>query len=142
LLTVAILTGRQGEPAAVKTTQRAIGTALGVVVAGLCLRLQLPLWALILLIGLLAGLRPLLRNRNYLAYSVVMTPLVILIIDAGRTPENGILVDRLAATLIGALQGLRLLLTPMGSRPITNHESPITFPVPLSAGRCFLFRVI
>jgi hypothetical protein len=103
LLTVAILTGRQVEPASVKTTQRAIGTALGVVVAGLFLRLELPLWALILLIGLLAGLRPLLRNRNYLAYSVVMTPLVILIIDAGRTPENGILVDRLAATLIGAL---------------------------------------
>jgi hypothetical protein len=32
-----------------------------------------------------------------------MTPLVILIIDAGRTPENGVLVDRLAATLSGAL---------------------------------------
>jgi uncharacterized membrane protein YccC len=87
----------------VKTTQRAIGTALGVVVAGLFLRLELPLGALILLIGLLAGLRPLLRNRNYLAYSAVTTPLVILIIDAGRAPENGILVDRLAATLIGAL---------------------------------------
>ena len=103
LLTVAILTGRHVQPASVKTTQRAIGTALGVVVAGLFLRLELPLGALILLIGLLAGLRPLLRNRNYLAYSAVMTPLVILIIDAGRTPENGILVDRLAATLIGAL---------------------------------------
>jgi hypothetical protein len=103
LLTVAILTGRQVEPAPVKTTQRAIGTALGVVAAGLFLRLELPLWALILLIGLLAGLRPWLRNGNYLAYSAVMTPLVILIIDAGRTPENGILVDRLAATLIGAL---------------------------------------
>src|SRR3984957_8086625 len=103
LLTVAVLTGRQVEPASVKTTQRAIGTALGVVVAGLLLRLELPLSALILLIGFLAGLRPLLRNRNYLAYSAAMTPLVILIIDAGRTPENGILVDLLAATLIGGL---------------------------------------
>ena len=103
LLTVAVLTGHHAQPASVKTTQRAIGTALGVVVAGLFLRLELPHWALILLIGLLAGLRPLLRNRNYLAYSAAMTPLVILIIDAGRTPENGVLVDRLAATLSGAL---------------------------------------
>jgi hypothetical protein len=103
LLTVAVLTGHHAQPASVKTTQRAIGTALGVVVAGLFVRLELPLWVLILLIGLLAGLRPLLRNRNYLAYSAAMTPLVILIIDAGRTPENGVLVDRLAATLSGAL---------------------------------------
>jgi uncharacterized membrane protein YccC len=103
LLTVAILTGRQVQPASVKTTQRAIGTALGVVVASLFVRLELPLWVLILMIGLLAGLRPLLRNRNYLAYSAVVTPLVILIIDAGRKPENGILIDRLAATLTGAL---------------------------------------
>ena len=53
-----------------------------------------------------------LRVRNYLAYSAVMTPLIILIIDAGRAPDIGLLLDRLVATLIGAalVVGANLLL--------------------------------
>ena len=41
-----------------------------------------------------------------------MTPLIILIIDAGPAPDNGLLLDRLAATLIGAalVVGTNLLL--------------------------------
>jgi hypothetical protein len=70
--------------------------------AAFTLRSGLPSWALAGVIGILAGARPLLRVRNYLAYSAVMTPLIILIIDAGRAPDNGLLLDRLVATLIGA----------------------------------------
>ena len=51
---------------------------------------------------MLAGLRPLLRARNYLAYTAAMTPLIIVLLDAGATPGIGVLIDRLVATLIGA----------------------------------------
>ncbi|HTV71890.1 MAG TPA: FUSC family protein, partial [Rhizobiaceae bacterium] len=119
-LTVAILTQRQIQPVAVKTTQRALGTAIGVAVAWIVLHSGLPSWALAGTVGFLAGARPLLRVRNYLAYSAVMTPLIVLIIDAGRAPDSGLLLDRLVATLIGAalVVGANLLLirfsTPKG----------------------------
>jgi hypothetical protein len=116
-LTVAILTRRQVEPVPVKITQRAFGTALGVMLTSSFPRFGLPSWALILSITLLAGLRPLLRNRNYLAYSVVMTLIIVTIMDAGRTMESGVLVDRLLATLIGAglVVGANLLFDKLSS---------------------------
>lgn len=112
-VTAAILTKRQVEPLPVTTTQRALGTALGVAVAASTLHWGLPLRALAGAVGILAGIRPLLRERNYLAYSAMMTPLIILIIDAGRKPDGNLLFDRLVATLIGAglVIGANFLIT-------------------------------
>ncbi len=101
-LTVALLAEWRIEAFPVKTTQRALGAALGVLGTGLLLLKPLPVWALAIGIGVLAGLRPLLRTRNYLAYTAAMTPLIIVLLDAGITPGIGALVDRLVATLIGA----------------------------------------
>jgi len=100
-LTVALLTQRQVEALPVRTTQRALGTALGVLIAGLFLVFQPPLWGLVACIGLLAGARPLLRSRNYLAYSAAMAPLVMLLLDGSGPLHPGLLLDRLVATLIG-----------------------------------------
>jgi uncharacterized membrane protein YccC len=102
-LTVALLTQRQIEAIPVKTTQRALGAALGVIAASLFVAYSPPTWSLVLGVGLLAGVRPLLRARNYLAYSAVMTPLIILILSGGRPLESGVLVDRLIATLVAAV---------------------------------------
>jgi uncharacterized membrane protein YccC len=101
-VTVAILTQRRVEACPIKTTQRAIGTTIGVAVASLILAIQLPIWGLIVTIGLLAGARPMLKSRNYLAYSAGMTPLIILIMDAGKPLELGVPADRLVATFLGA----------------------------------------
>jgi Fusaric acid resistance protein-like len=101
-LTVALLTEWQIDAFPVRTTQRALGAALGVLATGVLLVVTLPAWAQVAAMAVLAGLRPLLRARNYLAYSAVMTPLIILLLDAGRPPEAGIMIDRLVATLIGA----------------------------------------
>ena len=118
-LTVAILTQRQVEPVPVRTTQRALGTAIGVAMAAFILRPGLTSWALAAVVGVLAGARRLLRVRNYLAYSAVMTLLIILIIDAGRAPDGGLLRDRLLATLIGAalVVGANLLV----GRPLASQ---------------------
>jgi Fusaric acid resistance protein-like len=101
-LTVALLAEWQIEAFPVKTTQRALGAAAGVLATGLLLVYTPPAWALVAVMGVLAGLRPLLRARNYLAYTAAMTPLIILLLDAGQLPGRGVLIDRLVATLIGA----------------------------------------
>ncbi|MDF3834962.1 FUSC family protein [Cupriavidus basilensis] len=101
-LTVAILIQRQPEVFSIKTTQRVAGTVLGVLGAALLLGYRLPLWVVAINAGWLAGLRPLLRARNYLAYSVVMTPLMVLIMEASRPADGAMLEDRVAATVIGA----------------------------------------
>lgn len=101
-LTAAIVTRRQLEPLSVRTTQRALGTALGVIAGSVLLLYRPPAWELIVAIGLIASARPLLKARNYLAYSVIMTPLIVLIMDFGQAANGEVLLDRLLATLIGA----------------------------------------
>jgi hypothetical protein len=102
-LTVGLLTDRQANLLPVKTTQRTLGTAIGVLVAALLFSHALPVWIIVVTIAVFAGARQVLRVRNYLAYSIVMTPLVIVIMDAGGDTEPGVLLDRLVATLIGAV---------------------------------------
>jgi Fusaric acid resistance protein-like len=120
-LTVALLTERQIERLPVRTTQRALGTALGVLAAGALLVYQPPAWGLIVGIGVLAAARPFLRARNYLAYSAVMTPLIIVILDAGAPLGAGVLIDRLVATLIGAalVIGANMIFARAAATPAT-----------------------
>ncbi len=101
-LTVALLAERQIDAFPVRTTQRALGAALGVLATGLLILYPPPAWAVVVAVGVLAGLRPLLRARNFLAYTAVMTPLIILLLDMGRPPEPAVLIDRLVATLVAA----------------------------------------
>lgn len=100
-VTVAVLTTREPEIISVRATQRALGTALGIAATGLVFRSAIATPMLVSAVGALAGLRALLRTTNYLAYSIVMTPLIVLIIDQGNLPTAGLLTDRLVATVIG-----------------------------------------
>jgi len=102
-LTVVILTQRQVERLPVMTTQRAVGTALGVLAASLFLVYRPPVWGMIACIGLLAGMRPLLKVRNYLLYSAIMAPLILLLLDGSDPIRPGLLLDRIGATVAGAL---------------------------------------
>jgi len=100
-LTVALLIERPVERYPVRLTQRALGTALGVVAAGAWLLWHPPGWAVVAGVVLLAGIRPWASAGNYLLYSAAMTPLVIAILDAGGPTAPGVLVDRMLATLAG-----------------------------------------
>jgi len=102
-LTVALLTDREIEALPVKVTQRTLGTLLGVLIAHFALAWSISGWWLGLVVGILAAGRAMLRTRNYLAYTVVMTPLVIALLDAGKPPEWSVLDDRAVATLVGAV---------------------------------------
>lgn len=102
LVTTVLLVERQPEAIPVRTTQRALGVVVGVALTGLVLvELRSP-FAIAALVCLLATLRPWLRARNYLAYSAVMTPLVLLVMDLGTPIGGAVLIDRLIATLLGA----------------------------------------
>jgi hypothetical protein len=117
-LTVAILTPRTVEAVPVKTTQRSLGTAIGVLAASLFMAFEVVPWVFVATIGLLAGARPLLKAKNYLAYSVIMTPLIILIMDAGQPPDRNLLIERLVSTLLGAalVIGANLLFVKLSPR--------------------------
>ena len=101
-VTVALLTDRSLELLPLRITQRAIGTLAGVLIAGAVYWWRPSEWVLVAIIAVLATLRPPLRTGNYLAYTVVTTPLILVILDAGAPQGYSLLAERLIATVIGA----------------------------------------
>jgi glutathione peroxidase len=138
LLTVSLLMERQIEAVPIKTTQRVLGTALGVLLTALFLFHWPPAALLVGLLTLLAAARPVARSSNYLFYSLIQTMIIVIILDGGRPPETGLLWDRLIATLIGAglVIGCNSLFAQFvkTAEPATPRTSPIARPSPISAG--------
>lgn len=102
VLTIALLTPRAIEHLPVQITQRVAGTLGGVVLAGAILHLAPGHWALAAAVVLLGVAAPLARAGNYALYCVLSTPVILLAMDAGSEGTDGLLVDRLIATLGGA----------------------------------------
>jgi Fusaric acid resistance protein-like len=102
LLTVILTIRRQTEVLPVRVTQRALGTVAGVLIAELIMTFARVGLVVLVIIVALGALRPITKNRNYLLYSAVMTPLILLIVDRGGHSDSSVLADRLIATLIGA----------------------------------------
>lgn len=101
-ITVVLLTERRAQPWPRKTFERAAGTLAGVFIAAVAFGTPPSSWVLPIAMGFLAGMRPLLRNRSYAAYTAITTPLILAILDGGEAPDIALLLDRLAATLIAA----------------------------------------
>jgi uncharacterized membrane protein YccC len=101
-LAVVIVVRRRGG-SLLRATQRCLGTCAGVLIGGALVLWVPPSWAIVVVVSVLAGLRPLLKERNYVAYSTVMTPLVVLLMDLGRTPALSTIGYRLIDTVIGCL---------------------------------------
>ncbi|MBE1446776.1 putative membrane protein YccC [Paenibacillus sp. OAS669] len=127
------MTERKADPVPVKTIQRVTGTVIGVAAVSALFAYTLPEWAVVVAVGLLAGLRPWLKARNYLLYSATMTPLIFLLysatmtplifllMDAGKPLDGLALLDRITATLIGA--GLVVLLNLIFTRPVFQERN-------------------
>ncbi len=99
-LTIALVVQRDHRTALLRTVQRGLGTAVGVLLSALFL-LPVPMWVMIVTIGVIGGLRPYLRGANYAAYAIVMTPLVAVLTGLGHAMTIGLLWERLADTLLG-----------------------------------------
>jgi hypothetical protein len=104
-LTVAIVVRRPAEELYKRIVERSLGTLAGVL-GGSVLLLPMPGAGVLVLVAVLAVLRAIFRNRNPGAYAAVMTPLVLMLAEFGRPASAEVLVDRLAATLIGGALAL------------------------------------
>ncbi len=122
VLTVALLIQRPIEHLPVKTTQRAVGTLLGVAATWVILIWSPPPVALAVLICGLAAAAALARPRSYLAYSVVSTPVILLVFDFGKRTETALLADRLVATIAAAaiVLSANIVLDRLIARPRTT----------------------
>lgn len=102
VLTVALLTQRPVEHFPVKLTQRTLGTAAGVAAswAVLAFGSSAPVEAGFLCLLALAA--PFARAGNYLAWSAISSPAILIVMDFGRSIDTTLLNDRLIATLAGA----------------------------------------
>lgn len=101
VVTAALVVTRATAGTHIRALQRTLGTMAGVILGSVLLASRLAGWAVFVAIALFAGLRPLLKARNYLAYSAIMTPLVVMLLEFGRPFDPSILVERLLATLAG-----------------------------------------
>ena len=99
---VALLTQRQSDGLVVKVLQRALGVAAGVIATEAIASRPLPGWALVVVVATLAAASPWLRKRSYVVYTAATTPLILLLTSGGGTIAQGLLIDRLIATLIAA----------------------------------------
>lgn len=118
---VALLTQRQSDGLVVKVLQRALGVAAGVIATEAIASRPLPGWALIAVIATLAAASPWLRKRSYVAYTAAATPLILLLTSGGGTIAQGLLIDRLVATLIAA--GL-VIIAFLAAQRFTPRPSP------------------
>ena len=107
-LVVAIVVQRSFETTSSRVFQRAIGTFAGVLAVSVLLLWYLPIGMLVLVVMILAALRPLLKGRNYALYSAVMTPLVLILLEFGKPMTPDILAYRLIDTIIGLFIGIVL----------------------------------
>lgn len=104
-LTVLIVVRRRGG-SLLRATERCLGTLAGVLIGGGVILWAPSAWAIVAIVAILAGLRPLLKERNYAAYATVMTPLLVLLLDLGRTPALSTVGYRMIDTVIGCLLAL------------------------------------
>jgi hypothetical protein len=107
-ITVVIVVQHNLEAVLKRTFHRAAGTMLGVFLTSLLLLGSPTIWIVIAMITALAASRPILREIDYVAYAAIQTPLVILLLDFGRTPSWTAIIDRLVATLVGCILALTL----------------------------------
>lgn len=107
-LTVALVVHRNFAAAFTRTFDRAVGTVVGVLLGGILVVWPLPSWGLIFVIGVFAALRPILRAHSYLAYSTMMTPLLVLLLSFGQVVSATLLLHRLVDTVVGAIISLVL----------------------------------
>jgi hypothetical protein len=121
---VALLTQRQSDGLVVKVTQRALGVAAGVIATEAIAARPLPGWALVVIIAGLAAASPWLRKRSYVAYTAATTPLIMLLTSGGETIGQGLLLDRLVATLIAAALVIVAFLAASRLMPPPSPDSP------------------
>lgn len=101
------LVARDFRQQVVRGLHRVVGTALGLVVAGVLLAIDPPALAVVLIVVVLQVLAELVVGRNYALALVAITPLALLMVHlAVPVPTSELLVDRGVETVIGVAAGV------------------------------------
>ncbi|MFD2369588.1 FUSC family protein [Brevibacillus sp. GCM10020057] len=100
-LTVAIVLQRSFAAVATRVIRRGAGTVAGALLGGALLLGSLPPTAGLLLAAALAALRPIFRSRSYTVYSMLMTPLMVVLLGFGTPMSADVLFTRVLDTGIG-----------------------------------------
>ena len=103
LLTIAIVTQYNMDNQIKRIRDRGLGTLLGVCISFALVYFKMPAYILIPVVVILASLRIIFRETDYLIYAAVMTPLIIILLDFGNISSITVLADRLIATITGGL---------------------------------------
>lgn len=107
-ITIVIVVQRNLQIALAVNLKRAVGTAAGVLLTSTLLLWSPPVWGVVAMLAALAAARPILREFNFVLYTMFITPLIILLLDFGHVFSWTIVTDRLVATLAGCLIALVL----------------------------------
>ncbi|GAA1838228.1 FUSC family protein [Agromyces salentinus] len=108
---VAVIPPARAAHTAQRAVHRVVGTLIGVVVTGLVLWPEPPVWVLILVIAVCQFGAELLVGRHYGAALVFITPLALTVVHlASPAPLLGLLADRVLETVLGAGVGLAAVI--------------------------------
>lgn len=123
LLTVALCLKPDITSVFSRSLQRGIGTAIGVVIASSVILLA-PGYVAILIVGLLCAGIPYSVRRNYAWFSVLITPVVLILLDLGGPVGLGVLLQRVIHTETGCVLVLLLAYSfwPDTWRPTARPE--------------------
>ncbi|GAA4474409.1 hypothetical protein GCM10023157_01490 [Gluconacetobacter asukensis] len=124
-LTVALLCRRPLDPVPVRASQRALGASLGVLLSCVFLFHDPSREEFMLFLTGLGVAGMVARKQNYMLYSMVTTPLIMILVG-GKSIGESILVDRLIATIVGA--GLVVVVNIIVARMIRAYENRISGP--------------
>lgn len=105
LLTVVLVVQRDYSATLLRTTERAVGTSLGVLVGWWMLG-PMPPAVLVGVVMVIGASRLYLKSANYTSYALVMTPLIVVLSHTEGDPTTALLIERLVDTLIGCLISL------------------------------------
>jgi uncharacterized membrane protein YccC len=105
---VSVQLGTDARATRVRALQRAVGTALGVLVAGALVWADLPVVVEVLLVAALQLAVELLIAHQYVLAVTCITPLVLLLVHIGAPGRSGaaLVVERLAETGVGVVLAL------------------------------------
>lgn len=101
VMTVAIVMKPDFGSVFARAVQRGTGTLVGVVVGSALIAVAGGLVVPILAIAVFAALLPVAQRRNYGMYATFLTPLIVLLLDLGRSGGGALVVERLVDTAIG-----------------------------------------
>jgi uncharacterized membrane protein YccC len=102
-LTVAVVLKPDFGSVFARAVQRGLGTLVGAVLGGAVVALHPNGWVLVLLAGAIAFLLPITQVRHFGMFSTALTPLVIILLEVGRTAGWDLLLARMLDTVAGCV---------------------------------------